>query len=313
MLASPAASPGSAQDVTFTATTGAGMMYGVARELVYSVYKSESGLLSELDWDLRPLAYAKAALTVNAGRGFVASVDVRLGIPAKTGLMTDSDWKNYPYNGSTAKTHYSQNDCFSERAILLDSQIGWQFPLAGWITLRPFVGFDFMEFKWSARDGYYEYPPEGKPPYTPWYSGENHLPMSGVSIVYQQTWFIPAAGVEAKLRFGNDLSASVAFAFSPVLFCNDLDDHIFARYAFYDYSWGGFMLEPKVSLDWEVTPRTRLSLAVSFRHIEGLVGTTYVVETGAPATPDLVADKRKNGAGASFDALDASLSFTLTL
>lgn len=304
-----------ADDVTFTATTGAGMMYGVSRELVFTSYNNQSGLLSELDWDVRPLVYTKAALDMSTVWGFGASLDVRMGIPSRTGVMGDSDWKNFPYDGSTARTHYSQSDCFADRAILLDAQVGWEFPLAGWITLRPFLAFDYMDFKWTGRDGYLQYPPtsETHPPYTPWSAGETKLPVSGVSVIYQQTWFIPVVGLESKLRLGEDFSGSVSLAFSPLVYCNDLDDHVLASTDFYDDTWGGFMLEPKVSLDWHVTARDRLSLAVSFRHIQGLVGTTYLVQTGAPATPGLVYSTLKNAAGTSFDALDASLSFTWIL
>jgi outer membrane protease len=314
MLASLAAVPGCADDITFTASTGAGVMYGVARELVYSSFNGESGLLSELDWDLRPLVYTKAELIMNTAGGFAASLDVRMGIPAKTGIVQDSDWKNFPYDGDTSKTHYSQNDCFTERAILLDAQVGWVFPLASWIALRPFLAFDFMDFKWTGRDGYLQYPPQGAAPYTPWSADEPRTPMSGVSIIYQQTWFIPVIGIESKLSLGENLTGSVSFAVSPVVFCNDVDNHVHAGSDFYDDTSGGFMLEPKVSLDWQVTVRAKLSLAVSFRHIEGLVGNTDVVaNVNGIGTPGLVSATYHNGAGVSFDALDASLNITWVL
>jgi hypothetical protein len=83
---------------------------------------------------------------------------------------------------------------------------------------------------------------------------------------------------------------------------------------FYDDTSGGFMLEPKVSLDWQVTVRAKLSLAVSFRHIEGLVGNTDVVaNVNGIGTPGLVSATYHNGAGVSFDALDASLNITWVL
>jgi len=315
ILAALAAAPGFADDVTFTASTGTGMIYGVAREFVYTLFNKKSGTISELDWNLRPLVYAKAGLLMNTVWGFGASLDVRMGIPGKTGLIEDSDWKNYPINGDTSKTHYSQNDCYTERAILLDAQVGWVFSLASWITLRPFLAFDLMDFKWTARDGYFQYPPSVPPgtPYDPWSAGEAKLPMSGVSIIYQQTWFIPIMGIESKLRFGENLTGSVSFAFSPVVFCNDLDNHILAGFDYYENMWGGFLLEPKISLDWQVAVRGQLSLAVSYRYITGLIGTTYAVANGAPATPGLVSATYENGAGVSFEALDASLTFTLSL
>jgi outer membrane protease len=316
IFATLAAAPGFASDVTLTASTGAGIMYGVTNEFVFGDYNNKSYIKSQLDWDIRPLFYTKAALALSAGGGFFASFDVRMGIPAKTGLISDSDWLNYDYDGTTARTNYSESDCFTERAILLDAKVGWKFPVATWLSLEPFLAFGFMDFKWTARDGYFQYPPN-------WFSGPDlpyppastqpKVPLSGTGIIYQQTYFIPAAGIAAAFRAGKDFGISVSFAYSPLVFCNDFDNHELAGLDFYDYLWAGYLLEPKVSLKWQASERALLSLDVAYRHIAGLIGTTYVVKTGPNDTPGLVAGKSKNGAGASFYALDASLTFTWVL
>src|SRR5208337_2298533 len=203
-------------------------------------------------WDLKPLIFTRAALALSTPGGFAASLDVRMGVPGKTGSMADSDWLNHDINGDTAKTNYSLSDCFTERAILLDAQVGWQFELANWMTVQPFLGFGFMDFKWTARDGYYQYPTSGDPvhgiPYSPdWSPDEPRLPISGTSIIYQQTWFLPSVGVAAKLRFGKDFSGLISCAFSPIVFCNDLDNHEFKQLDFYEYMSGGPLLEPMIS------------------------------------------------------------------
>ncbi len=317
ILAALAAVPGFAADVTLTASTGAGIMYGVAREFVYGAYNNQSYIKSQLDWDIRPLFYTKAALALSGLGGFVASLDVRMGVPAKTGLISDSDWLNYDYNGATNKTNYSQSDCFTERAILLDAKVGWEFPLAAWMTLQPFLAFEFMDWKWTARDGYFQYPlgyTKGTAilPY-PDSSTDTKASLSGTGIIYQQTYFIPAAGIAADFRSGKDFGISVSFAFSPLVLCNDVDNHEFAGLDFYDYMWAGVLLEPKVSLKWQASERALLSFDVSYRHIERLIGNTDEVVIGPGYTPGLVAGKSTNGAGASFDALDASLNFSWVL
>jgi outer membrane protease len=310
-----AAATGFADDVTLSASTGAGVMYGVAREFVFGQYQNDSFVKSELDWDLKPLILARAGLALSTTGGFAASLDVRMGVPAKTGSMADSDWLNREFNGDPSQTHYSLNDCFTERALLLDAQVGWRVALTDQLTIQPFLGFGLMDFLWTARDGYFQYPPstQTSPPYTPWSPGEARLPMSGTNIVYRQTWFLPSMGIAAKLRFGEDFTASISFAFSPIVFCNDLDNHELRKLDFYEYMRGGPLLEPKILLEWRVIDRAWLQLNVSYRHIVGLVGTTYEVATGAPATPGLVSGTAPNGAGASFDAVDASLSLTWTL
>ena len=47
----------------------------------------------------------------------------------------------------------------------------------------------------------------------------------GTGIVYQQTWYIPAAGARATLQFGDRMEAALALGFSPYLWMNDLDNH----------------------------------------------------------------------------------------
>jgi outer membrane protease len=317
LLAALAAPRGSTEDVTLTASTGIGILYGMAKEFVYdtSVYNGQSYTQSELDWDLHALLTTKASLMVSTAAGFVASLDVQLGIPWKTGSISDSDWLNFGYNGDATKTNYSQHDCYTERAVLLDAKAGWEFALARWMTLEPFLAFGFMDFKWTARDGYLQYPPGyiaglSTKPY-PDYSTDVVVSVSGTGIIYQQTYFIPAVGLEAKIRSGN-LSGSVSFAVSPFVFCNDVDNHEFAGSDYYDTMSNGLLLEPKISLGWQLG-RSRLSLDVSYRHIAGLIGTTTVVNIGVGYPPGQVAKTYPNGAGASYDVVGASLSYNWAL
>jgi outer membrane protease len=302
-------------EVTLTASAGTGVMYGVARELVYDTYLGQSALESELDWDLKPLFYARSSLALNTSMGFVASLDVRLGVPVKTGSISDSDWLNYYVNGDHTQTNYSLSDCYSERAIVLEAQAGWDLAFANWLTVEPFLAFGFMDFKWSARDGYLQYPtnfPGNDGSYQK-YSTYPTTPISGVAIIYEQTYFIPSAGLTAKLRFGRSFSATVSFTFSPQVFCTDVDNHVVVpSQDFYDYMWNGFLLEPRVSFDWQVFTKARLSFDVSYRHIANLQGVTDVVLTGVGHVPGLV-NRTAGGAGASFDSLDASIGVTWAL
>jgi outer membrane protease len=305
-------------DVTLTAKTGTGFIYGLAREIVYSTYSGNLPYTeSELDWDIKPLFSVQAVLELRTSVGFSASLEVRIGVPGQTGSTGDSDWLDYEINGTSVKTNYSQSDCYTERAILLDTQAGWEFPLADWVTIEPFLAFNFMDFKWSARDGYLQYPPgwfTGSPPQPyPASSGQPQVPISGTNIIYEQIYFIPAVGLSAKLSFGKSLGGSIAFQVSPFVFCNDVDNHLEQVQSvsknYFDSMSGGLLLEPKISLVWQVLAKARLSLDVSYRHIAGLIGNTSIVNTGVGSTPGLVVKSSSNSAGASYDALSVSLGF----
>jgi outer membrane protease len=304
-------------DVIMTASTGTGVMYGLARELAYSLDASNHAyILSELDWDIKPLIYTQASLALHTSTGFVASLDARLGIPMRSGSISDSDWLNVSYNGDTSRTNYSLSNCYTERAILLDAKLGWDFAVARGLVLQPFLAFDFIDFKWSARAGYLQYPSgwfggTANKPY-PDSSTDMVTPISGTSVLYEQTYFIPAAGLQVQLRLGESFTGSVSVAISPAAFCNDVDNHLVepGSQDFYDVMFNGFLVEPKVSIDWQLSRSTRLSLDVSYRHIAGLVGTTTVTTTGVGTSTTSV---YPGGAGASFDALDASVNLAWSL
>jgi len=314
LLASLFAARGHTADITLTATTGTGIVYGVARELVYGLYKNQQYTVSELDWGLQSLYTANAALSMQVAGGIAASLSVQLGIPGKTGSITDSDWLNAAYDGTTNKTNYSRHDCYTERAILLDAQAGWEIPLAGWVTLEPFLAFELMDFKWTARDGFLQYPPgylagSGTKPY-PDASTDVVVPVSGTVILYRQTYYIPAVGLSAKIH-SVSTSGAISFAFSPLVFCNDVDNHELAGNDYYDTMSNGILLEPKISLKWALG-RSWLSLDVSYRHIEGLIGNTTRIVTGVGHVPGQVAQSYSKGAGASYDAVNVSLGFNWT-
>jgi outer membrane protease len=138
-------------------------------------------------------------------------------------------------------------------------------------------------------------------------------------IVYQQDWYVPAAGVRAGFRFSDRLDAALALGFSPYLWMNDLDNHELRLLDFYGTMSGGFLLDSSLEVSWRLGPRARLSLEASYRVIRGLVGDTLVIGAGAVGSPgpgglDPGEWVRYSGsAGTSFDALSVALSLDLSL
>jgi outer membrane protease len=302
--------PAAADGLSVEVTTRAGMLCGLAKELVFS----GSVTISELNWRFQPVAYAGTALSVETQQGLVAAVEVRSAFASRSGSMDDSDYLNYEENGDLSLTHYSEHDCYTERAILLDARLGWVFRLGSRVRLEPFGAFGLMQFKWTARDGYFQRPPEGSPPYTPWSPGDYKHPVSGTGIIYQQTYLIPGLGVRLAADFAERFDATVRLLFSPYVFCNDLDNHVQGTQPkdFYDSLRGGILVEPAVSLGFRPAPRARLSLDLSYRGIFGLVGDTRSVLAGPDLEPETYATY-SDGAGASYSALDASVALALSL
>ncbi len=298
--------------VSFETSTSAGVLLGTSREIVLDgAYK-----VSELDWPMQPLVLAGSRLLATMPAGVRASLEVEYGVPGKTGLITDKDF----LNGDGVVTHFSEHDSFAEGALLLDARIGKDISLGAGFTLAPFVGFSLMRFAWTARDGYLQYPPEGSAPFTPWNPRTTPRDLVyGTGIVYQQTWYIPEAGMRAGIGFGGSLEVALALDVSPYLWMNDLDNHEMRQLDFVGTMKGGLLADPSLEVAFRLGPRARLSLGVDYRIIWGLRGDTLEIGAGVDGVPGpsgLLPGQsiRFTGAsGASYDALGAVLSLDLSL
>jgi outer membrane protease len=305
------AAPGLGAQVSLETSTSAGVLFGTSREIVLdSTY-----VVSQLDWAMKPLVFSGSELRATTPAGLRASLGVRAGVPGNTGRITDKDYLNY----DGVVTHDSEHDCFTEGALLLDARLGWQFAFGDRFAVEPFADFSVMRFKWTARDGYLQYPPESSYPYTPWNPLTTpRIYVYGTGIVYQQTWYIPIAGVRATLRFGDSMDGALALGFSPYLWMNSLDNHEMRQLDFVETVSGGLLLDPSLAVSWRISPRARLSLDLSYRIIWGLVGDTLVIGTGVSGVPGPELDpgervRYSGSAGVSYDAFSLSLSFTLAL
>ena len=278
--------------------------------------------ISELDWALQPVFFEESSLEVKALGGLHGMVRVRVGIPSQSGLMTDSDWLNYSYDGNTDKTNFSQSNSFTDSAVFVDARLGWEFSVGSSFSVEPFLSLGYMSCHWSARDGYVQYPPgwfsatPPSPPY-PQYSTDPRYSLYGTSIVYEQTYLMAGAGVRAALRFGQKWEVTSIFTVSPAVSCNSFDTHVLREIDISDNMSGGWMIEPEVDLGFSFSPNVELSLDASYRHIWNLVGTETVSASGVNypgtlSTPGS-ATVYPNYAGAAFDALSVSLNFSLLL
>jgi outer membrane protease len=300
--------PVAAQAIPFSLSTSSGVMLGWVKEFVYD----NSYTLSELDWPLLPAFYVGATLDLGAKSGFLASIDLKLGVPTLVGTMTDSDF----LNGDGVKTNFSQSDADMEGALLLSTRAGWGFPFAfldgptG--TVEPFLAFEYIRLSWTAQNGYLQYPPETSPPYTPWSPSTPQVPIYGTGIMYIQNYIIPAFGAKASLSFSEAFSLSVSLTFSPYLWCFDKDSHYFRQLDFYATMQNGILAEPELSATYKISGATCVTLDVLYRHISNLIGDETVIATGA-YTGGQQSATYSNGEGASLDVVDITATLTVGL
>jgi outer membrane protease len=235
------------------------------------------------------------------------------GIPMVTGGMTDSDWADV--SNPTQKTSFSSHDCYTERALMIDSRVGWKAPSDVGVTLEPFLYFGLMMLEMSARGGHILIDPVVQP----------DTKVYGTVIVYEQLYLIPGAGLKAEVELARGLDLGVSCVFSPYVWCKAVDNHSYKRVEYTDTMDRALMVEPEVSLDVALSERLTLSFAVAYRYIWGLIGDEKVQDTGLDGVPNPAppppppppmpgtTSKYEDQGGASFEALRATLSVAIRL
>lgn len=312
--------------VELTAATTTGVLIGTSHELVYGG-SSTSYILSQLDWGLKPLGYYGLSLGLGGASGLYTSLSLRSGLAGRTGDIMDSDF----LNGDGVKTNLSVSDNYTEDALLANFDLGWRIPINPQLALRAYGSLDYMHFKFTARDGYYQYGAyhAGPPAYYDPYQTASKYALFGSGIVYQQDFLALClgAGADWAPRPGLGLSASLLFA--PLVSCIALDNHVVRFLDFRDDMSKGWLLEPRLKASLALTKRSKVDVSLAYRLVQGLRGDEVITgTTGADSyyVPNgsggyvLGADLAEgatavshNGAGAAFEALDIGLSLTMSL
>ena len=303
-----------AQSYTTHISTGLGVFLGTAKEFVYS----DGYKLSELDWSLSPVLYYESRLAFNSVSGFAAFIDVKSGFSGLSGSITDSDY----LNGDGVKTHFSKHDCYTERAVSIDIRAGWPAITTPRLVVSMLGFLDVLDYKWSARDGYLQYPPDGQasPNYDPWSESTTKSYVVGTGIVYEQGYFALGLMLDARLKMSEGVSGTLGVGYAPIALCSDIDNHLFTGVDYYERMTGGYLLHAEASMEFRVRPDSILSLGGSYRLIQGLIGDTTMVYTSAPIDdPDAnrpaagTTYKFSNSAGASLSVFDLNMRMTFNL
>jgi outer membrane protease len=295
-------------------TVTAGALIGQSEEIVYKnayknayKYTGKDDMLSQLLWDLKPMAYLGSALSFSrsnplSGPGAALDLSVKFGLPLKSGSMEDRDWLNS--NDPEQLTNFSTHDAYLEGgALLLDFSGGIAIPIKSVVAVKALVSLSYMQFSWAGQNGYGEYlkfdfSKNG-------YGDEwERKDFNGTVITYDQAWLIISPGIGLFWPLGRVLSLDFHFFISPWIYAGDEDHHVARNIRFNDYMRGGLYVEP--GLDIAFTPNRFFSLVLrgSWRHIAGTRG-----DTSENGSSQLV----KDGAGAGFSAFDIGLSCKFAL
>lgn len=311
-------SSGSLAALSFSAAPTSGVLFGTAHEYVYDQSVSTNYVLSELVWGFQPIYYYGVDMALASPEGFTLRISAKSGVPGLSGTIEDSD---YLY-GNGVKNLFSESQNYTEQALMARLQAGYAFHVSSGFSITPLLSLDYMDMKWSAQNGYLQYPMlNANGVYPPWSSSLPKTPIYGVGIIYQQQYFIPAVGLETTLRPMEKLAIDLSVAYSPIIIARAVDNHLVRQFTTTDTFNRGTFVDPAIRFDYAVSSRMHVSLGASYRIITGLVGNSTYQNDGQTSTnpnTQYVAGPQSgasstNAAGAAFNALNVSLSVGLSL
>jgi len=257
-----------------------GFLNGKAIELVYPII-TKYKYLSELLWDIKFL-YLGLNIDVGlndimSGKGFFSSLSFKAGFPGDSGIIEDRDWMSVKNSGLT---HYSRHTNKMHRFLQADLLLGASIPVSTF-SLKPFVNLSWMNFSFSARDGYGTYArklDEGV--YLPITENPDKRDYTGRTVItYEQNWLLLAPGFSFGIITNSPFSIDLSFQISPFTLCIAEDQHLGSPLRiFNDYTGLGLFFEGggKVSFIWKFL---ELSLEFSYRYIGNTKkGVTYLTE-----------------------------------
>jgi outer membrane protease len=278
---------------------GAGLLAGQGEEIVYRD-KGSGGMVSQLLWDMKPLAYLGADASLSwrpPGRrwGLFAGAGVKFGLPGETGAMEDRDWteKGYP----EWLTHYSAHDNATDTAFLLDAALGASFTVFGQFRLRAYLAYSHMSFAWAARGGSFLYPQST--------GGHTRQATAGDVVTYRQTWDSIAPGVSFGGAFNRYFGMEVSLKASPLAWCSAEDHHVLRALLVTSDMFGGLFIEPGLALSFAPADAVTVSLSAFYRRISGPRGNGNYTPSDEPFFT------AGNMAGSGYHALDVGLAAKL--
>jgi outer membrane protease len=272
-----------------------GALIGQAEEIVYK-YANRDDKLSELLWDLKPLAYTGATLSFSrsdplAGFGLALDLSTKFGLPLRSGTMEDRDWQAVD---PQQLTEFSSHDAYIEGwTLLFDGSGGISIPIKSALALKALLKVSYMQFSWSGRDGYTEYMSDN------WQRKDT----PGTVITYDQAWLIFSPGIGLFWPLDRALSLDLHLFISPLIYAGAEDHHKLRGLRFNDYMRGGLFLEPALYIAFAPNNFFSIVARCSWRRIFGTRGKTFI--DGFLYS--------ENIAGAGFSAFDAGISFKFAL
>jgi outer membrane protease len=248
-----------------------GVFFGGMTEYVFE--KGREQELSRLEWEENFVPYIEAIGEVTF-KNFFFDLSVLSAIPAKSGAMRDSD---YMLAGSDEQSHFSKHDAWFDKHLEAFFSIGYAFHVGNW-TLSPAAGFMYRVRKWTAEDGYVQYPTPGRP----WSEQTPKENTRGVIISYEEEMWFPIVSLGAAYQINKNWGSALCASWYPYLNVETIDSHFLRKTVFYDSMKGGNGVYAELALLYypRAAEALNFKFAVGFEGIYPPKGTSRIAAIG---------------------------------
>jgi outer membrane protease len=219
--------------------TGGGFLFGKVHEYVTD---KSGNIISRLDWQEDWIPYIIVMPKFAYLRFFIAA-DFLCTIPLGSNGNIVEDY-DYLIENTNVPSLYSRHDSYLDKHYEISGRFGYEFEVQQWdIALA--AGFQYRAKKWSAVDGYLQYPENGEP----WSGYEPKKTVTGTSISYEQAIWITLLSLEFKYNLKN-WTFGASGKFFPYVWADSLDTHFIRQIQFYDEMSGGIGGNCEISISY---------------------------------------------------------------
>jgi outer membrane protease len=216
---------------------GIGVTGGVTKEAVYE----NNALLSRLDWEDTVIPVLSLGCKLGF-YGLIFSGDIFSGLPVRSGFAKDYD---FLMPDSTAPTHYSEHKSYLDKYVEGTAKLGYSAAFNNFF-MEISAGYLYRNKKWTARDGFLQYPAGGGS----WSGEEEKFDVSGPLILYEMA--LRAVIIDACFgyTFFDSLIIAVNGSIYPIINADTVDDHVVRGIEFYDVLNEGIGWKLQLTLDY---------------------------------------------------------------
>ena len=286
LLASPGLSAQQGGSTNLSIKAGSGIFYGRMGEYVFN----NTGKISELQWDMEGIFFFTSGLSFQWGR-FLFNCSYLVGIPREAGRVTDYDWN---YNNVQGVDLYSRHSARTDSLHEAEVDLLYSFCYIGDFSLYGGFAYRYSYYRVEALGGYQEYPAG---------TGTISQTFSGRAMRYRQQYHIASMVVGCSYEI-SPITISLKFAYSPLNFCQALDNHYLTNANYQDSMSFGHYFSGSLTLAYRFTDSLALELSGSASGIPLFKGKTtqYNTNTG------VVTHYPNGSSGASLWQAHSSLS-----